>query len=87
MCPGCADQGIETWVIAGRVCGRCGTACDDADMYIGNSHFDSGFDRPFQTCHVSSPTSSPQHSRKTIERWKLIAKSIGHICEMSTMRQ
>lgn len=27
-CPTCAAEGVETWVIYGKVCPRCGTACD-----------------------------------------------------------
>ncbi|KAK0633633.1 hypothetical protein B0T14DRAFT_417426 [Immersiella caudata] len=26
-CPKCAEKGEEVWVIQGRACGHCGTAC------------------------------------------------------------
>ncbi|KAK3366989.1 hypothetical protein B0T24DRAFT_535291, partial [Lasiosphaeria ovina] len=26
-CPTCASNGQEVWVIRGRACGHCGTAC------------------------------------------------------------
>ncbi|KAF7897622.1 hypothetical protein EAF00_005850 [Botryotinia globosa] len=26
-CPNCLTRGQEVWVIAGRACGACGTAC------------------------------------------------------------
>ena len=28
MCPACKDEGVEVWVIYGKCCPRCGTACD-----------------------------------------------------------
>ena len=27
-CPTCAAEGVEVWVIFGKCCPRCGTACD-----------------------------------------------------------